>query len=57
MFMYHMICTCTYNMFNNCFSELLSFPLELGTIFSSIGVYEKQQSASIAFTNFGIAHK
>ena len=35
----------------------LFFTLEMGDIFCSIGVYERQKSASIAFTNFGTAHK
>lgn len=29
---------------------------EFGQVFSSIGVYEVQKSASVAFSNFGIAH-
>ena len=29
----------------------------MGDVFCSIGVYEKQKSASVAFTNFGGAHK
>ena len=32
-------------------------PTELGGAFSNIGVYEPQQTASIAFVNFGDAHK
>lgn len=30
---------------------------EFGQVFCSIGVYERQKSASVAFTNFGMAHK
>ena len=29
----------------------------MGDVFCSIGVYDKQKSASVAFTNFGAAHK
>jgi len=30
---------------------------DFGQVFCNIGVYEVQRSASIAFTNFGMAHK
>ena len=29
----------------------------MGNVFSSIGVYDRQKSASMAFTKFGTAHK
>ena len=29
---------------------------DFGQVFSNIGVYEVQKSASVAFTNFGNAH-
>ena len=35
----------------------LSLSLDLGTAFVNIGMYEPQQSASVAFTDFGNAHK
>jgi hypothetical protein len=31
--------------------------IDLAAVFGSIGVYEPQQTASVAFTNFSIAHK
>lgn len=30
---------------------------DLSTVFTSIGVYEPQKTASTAFTDFGAAHK
>ena len=30
---------------------------DFGQVFCNVGVYEMQQSASVAFTNFGLAHK
>ena len=35
----------------------LSRTPELGGVFCNIGVYEPQQSASVAFMDFGNAHK
>ena len=31
--------------------------IDFGQVFSNIGVYETQQSASVAFSNFGTAHR
>lgn len=38
-------------------SQFAALSPDFGQVFCNIGVYEVQRSASIAFTNFGMAHK
>ena len=39
------------------YTHTLACSSEFGQVFCNVGVYEVQQSASVAFTNFGLAHK
>ena len=57
--------THTHSPLSLCLSLCLSLPpflppsylSDFGQVFCNVGVYEMQQSASVAFTNFGLAHK
>ena len=42
---------------SNVYVILVSWSVDFGNVFSNVGVYEIQQSASVAFSNFGLAHR
>ena len=42
---------------SECWYFYYSIIIDMFQVFSAIGVHERQQSASLAFSNFGAAHR